>query len=222
VAFELDHLFICVSKGAPEAGRLIEFGLTEGPPNTHPGQGTANRRFFFQDGMIELLWLEDEREAKSDLVAPTGLFERLRYRETGASPFGLVFRPDGQAEPGLPFDCWEYRPPYLPEGMSFYIGKNSTAVEEPFLAYIPYRVGAEAYRARLAPYLNHPIGFQNITRVTLSAPETQSRSSILSAVELDRVSLAPVDESPIEIEFDFGKKGRRTDFRPELPLVFRW
>ncbi|MGH9760591.1 MAG: hypothetical protein ACREAC_07080, partial [Blastocatellia bacterium] len=34
MTFELDHLFICVSAGAPEADRLIEFGLTEGTSNT--------------------------------------------------------------------------------------------------------------------------------------------------------------------------------------------
>jgi len=46
MAIELDHLFICVSIRAPEADRLAAFGLTEGTPNTHPGQGTACRRFF--------------------------------------------------------------------------------------------------------------------------------------------------------------------------------
>jgi hypothetical protein len=48
----LDHLFICTSSGAPEAERLAEFGLIEGTPNCHPGQGTANRRFFFHNAML--------------------------------------------------------------------------------------------------------------------------------------------------------------------------
>ena len=43
---EFDHLFICVDSPAKEADALIEFGLTEGSANVHPGQGTANRRFF--------------------------------------------------------------------------------------------------------------------------------------------------------------------------------
>ena len=45
--FELDHLLVWVDVGGPEAERLAAFGLTEGAPNTHPGQGTACRRFFF-------------------------------------------------------------------------------------------------------------------------------------------------------------------------------
>jgi hypothetical protein len=40
--FELDHIFICVSTGAPEAEPLIWAGLQEGSRNRHPGQGTAN------------------------------------------------------------------------------------------------------------------------------------------------------------------------------------
>jgi len=47
--FEVDHLFVCANLGAPEADSLIAFGLTEGAPNVHPGQGTANRRFFFHN-----------------------------------------------------------------------------------------------------------------------------------------------------------------------------
>jgi len=52
---ELDHLFVCTAPGAPEAERLVQFGLREGPPNQHPGQGTANRRFTFANAMIELV-----------------------------------------------------------------------------------------------------------------------------------------------------------------------
>lgn len=42
---------------------LKNFGLTEGTSNRHPGQGTANRRFFFKNFFIELLWLENLEEA---------------------------------------------------------------------------------------------------------------------------------------------------------------
>ena len=47
VVYEVDHVFVWVDVGAPAADQLVSFGLTEGDPNVHPGQGTANRRFFF-------------------------------------------------------------------------------------------------------------------------------------------------------------------------------
>ena len=47
MSFELDHVFLWTALDVPEADLLVDFGLTEGPSNVHPGQGTANRRFFF-------------------------------------------------------------------------------------------------------------------------------------------------------------------------------
>ncbi|OKH26663.1 hypothetical protein NIES593_00980 [Hydrococcus rivularis NIES-593] len=35
MTFELDHLSIYTAIGAPEAARLLSFGLTEGTPNIH-------------------------------------------------------------------------------------------------------------------------------------------------------------------------------------------
>jgi hypothetical protein len=52
---ELDHVFICVDRWAPEAEQTAAFGLCERPSDVHPGQGTANRRFFFPNAMLELL-----------------------------------------------------------------------------------------------------------------------------------------------------------------------
>jgi len=74
---ELDHLFVCTTPGAPEAERLVQFGLHEGPPNQHAGQGTANRRFAFANAMIELFWVSDERGSKSKYQAHPALGEMV-------------------------------------------------------------------------------------------------------------------------------------------------
>jgi hypothetical protein len=68
---ELDHLFVCTAPGAPEAEKLVQFGLHEGPQDQHPGQGTANRHFAFANAMIELLWVSDAREAQSQSTKRT-------------------------------------------------------------------------------------------------------------------------------------------------------
>ena len=44
MSLEINHIFIAVSEGAPEIEALKKKGFAEGPPNTHPGQGTASRR----------------------------------------------------------------------------------------------------------------------------------------------------------------------------------
>src|ERR1700759_3284416 len=87
--YEIDHVFICTSAGGSEADQLVAFGLTEGSRNHHPGQGTANRRFFFENAMLELLWVEDAEEARSEAVRRLALWERWSQRNLGASPFGI-------------------------------------------------------------------------------------------------------------------------------------
>src|SRR4051794_24412182 len=106
---ELDHLFLFASVEAPEADRLMSLGLTEGSGNVHPGQGTANRRFFFRNAMLELLWVSDEREVRSEPIAPTRLWERSQSHRTGASPFGICLRSTDGTTPAPPFETWSYR-----------------------------------------------------------------------------------------------------------------
>src|SRR6187455_2460968 len=113
MALHVHHVFVCTSAGAPEAEDLVNAGLVEGSPNTHPGQGTANRRFFFESGFLELLWVHDEREAQSPLVAPTRLWDRWVERGRTANPFGLCFSSLEGPGPDLPFSVRAYRPDYL-------------------------------------------------------------------------------------------------------------
>ncbi len=104
---EFDHLFILTSASAPEVDQLVEFGLSEGQRNIHPGQGTTCRRIFFHNAMLEFLWVSDESEVRNEIITPTRLWERSRYRQSGYSPFGLCVRPvmsKGRGDQtGLPF-----------------------------------------------------------------------------------------------------------------------
>ena len=66
MSIELDHFFILTDPGAPQADLLSGIGLTEGTRNDHPGQGTANRRFFFSITALELVYVSDENEAANE------------------------------------------------------------------------------------------------------------------------------------------------------------
>jgi hypothetical protein len=89
---ELDHVFVCASPSAPEAEEFVRFGLHEGLPNEHPGQGTSCRRFSFANAMIELIWVSDPRETQSEATRRTLLWDRWSAREGVASPFGVCVR----------------------------------------------------------------------------------------------------------------------------------
>lgn len=86
--FQIDHIFIMVSKGALEADQLIQFGLSEGKLNVHLGQGTSNRLFFFNNFMLELVWVHNLKEARNENTRPTFLWKRWINRDK-KSPFGI-------------------------------------------------------------------------------------------------------------------------------------
>jgi hypothetical protein len=180
--FELDHLFICTTIGAPEADRLVAFGLTEGTPNVHPGQGTANRRFFFHNFMLELLWVYNSEEAQSALIHPTHLWQRWVGRSLGACPFGFCLRSTARPSSQLPFSTWEYRPPYLPESLSYSVGMNIDVLTEPMLFYISFGQRQDTYPADKSQPLKHAAGLYEVTRVELVSPHANIPSPELQAM----------------------------------------
>lgn len=117
-----------------EADLMLEKGFEEGPPNTHPGQGTACRRFFFANAMLEFLWVEDEAEARSARVHPLRLWERWSGRRTGACPFGIAFRPARpEAEP--PWPTFDYFPSFFPAPAK--VNARAPIVELPLMFILP-------------------------------------------------------------------------------------
>jgi hypothetical protein len=221
---ELDHFFVCTARGAPEADRLIALGLTEGTPNRHPGQGTANRRFFFHNGFLELVWVEDPAEARGDLARRTGLWERWSGRGRGASPFGVGLRPAPGAPAGVPFPAWEYRPPYLPDPLAIHMANNSEVSAEPLLFYLGFGRRADPADPTRRQPRDHAAGFRAVTRLRVSGPWRGTTSPELRAAEecCPGLSFAAGSEDLMEVGFDGETQGRSADLRPALPLILRW
>jgi hypothetical protein len=220
---ELDHCILFASAGAPEADRLIEFGLTEGSANTHPGQGTANRRFFFQNAYLELLWVDDPAEAQSERVRRMGLWERWSRRASGVCPLGVGFRPAAGGGTA-PFPAWEYRPSYLPDPLAIYMATNSDVVTEPLLFYLAFSRRPDPNDLVRRQPREHAAGVQEITRVRVSVGQGGAASAELRAAEeaCNGLSFVSANENLLEVGFDGEKGGQSADFRPALPLVFRW
>jgi Glyoxalase-like domain len=212
---ELDHLFVCTAPGAPEAEQLIQFGLHEGPPNQHPGQGTANRRFAFSNAMIELLWVSDIRKAQSQETERTLLWDRWSGRTDRACPFGICLRPVGSQDTGPPFPSWEYRPSYLPDPLVMHIG--DAGIDEPMWVYLSFM--RRPHREEC--FIEHPIGIREITGLTLttSVPlhSPASQNVIESGILKTRLGVTPL----LKIEFDSKCRNKHVDFRPRLPFLFQ-
>jgi hypothetical protein len=213
----LDHAFIACAAGAPEAVALLRLGFVEGSSNTHPGQGTANRRFFFENFMLELLWVADAAEVQSERTRRTRLWERCEQRQTGVCPFGIIFVAAVEPAPRAPFPVWSYAPIYLPAGMSMQIALL-TSLNEPELFYLPFL--RRAARRPNEPVI-HALPIRQISGLAVGVP----RPSELSAASRIAESRALLQyfESPqhvLEILFE-GPPDMCFDLRPELPLLFR-
>ena len=214
---ELDHVFVSCSEGGGEAEALVRAGLTEGSPNTHPGQGTACRRFFFENAYLELFWVHDEALARSAEVARTRLWERWSERTGRACPFALVLRPAPGAAATPPFPSWPYRPRYMPSDVAIDVALD-TPLAGPEFFYLGFQSGRP--RAGREP-VDHALGCRRLTGLTVFRPPA-GHSAVAAAVEQAGIaSFCDADEHRLELSFDAAARGT-TDLRPELPLVLRW
>lgn len=215
----IDHLFIRARAGAPEAELLRSLGLSEGSGNRHPGQGTENRRFFFNDAFLELLWIADDDEVRNAQTSPTLLAERLADGGP-ACPFGVCFRPDDD-DSTAPFPCWDYAPSYLPPGMRIGIGADVPA-SEPMWFFLPQGVAPSAYTEARRQPLDHAAGVKTITSITLTLPSTALSAPARVAGANTQLTLLEGDAYLMEIRFDHGAQGQTRDCRPTLPLLLHY
>ena len=212
MAPRLHHVFVATAPGAPEADALVELGMIEGSSNTHPGQGTANRRFFFEDMGLELIFLVDEREARSGAGRDLRLAERC-VDET-ASPFGLVLRADRQAD-ATALPGWRYFPDYFEPDMFFVVGDNSDNLAEPGCFLMPPNLPSRP------PQALSPAPFRRVANVTLSLPSASWSRTLDVVSGIDRVTVCEGHDHHMEIEFG-SNAGEVRDLGPDLPLTIRW
>lgn len=212
---KIDHLFIFSENPEKDVEELIHAGLTEGSSRVHPGQGTRNRKFYFENFYLEIMWVSNEKEIKSDLTAPTCLWERANYRSSGFSPFGLILAhtPDTDT---LFKDCLIYNPAYLPEDFTFEIITNEKYPSLPMVGRLsaPFQPGN-----RDEPTL-HPMGIRQLTGIRFGIPEADIENDFtLFFKDRDQITFEESKTHHVTLEFDHWRKNRRITFKG-LPLTF--
>ncbi len=217
---EIDHIFVCVARSAESADLLSDFGLSEGTANRHRGQGTANRRFFFNNAFIEFLYLVDSKEAQSVLTSPTNLYERLSSTTDQVSPFGVCFRPSVKGE-SFAFPAWSYRPEYLPAGFDVFIAHAPSC--EPLWFYLDFATRPDTAQPENRQVTAHRCGFKEISSVKVSSPTLGEFSEVVVAANaIEAFEFVQGAEHLVEVGFDSERAGEMKDFRPALPLIFKW
>ena len=209
---ELDHFFILTKHVADQAGILSAIGLVEGTPNDHPGQGTSNRRFFFHNAALELLYVRDAEEADAGPGRRLQLTDRVV--DPRSSPFGLITR--GDSSEATPFAGWFYQPDYFQRGYSFLIGENSDKLEEPLCVHMPFNLP----NPTIQPQSDEP--FTSLTELRIHVPVSTPSNVLKRVSAVTPISLVTNAPHLLEIVFNNEIDGQLRDLRPDLPLLIRW
>jgi hypothetical protein len=227
---ELDHIFIWVSKGAPEAKALEEIGLQPYAEATqHKGQGTASKVFIFENAYLELIWIEDEQAAaKNAARSGIDMRRRARWRQTGASPFGIgLHYLRGKASPA-PFPVIPYWSEWMKPETTIEFSKAITAQSEPMYFIVPDYLAVsdsalqEALRTRSSSMKPQGLAVQRLTdvRIISVAKRLTATASLLSRNRV--VTIKGGKTAVMELTFDAGKQGKRHDLQARLPLVIKY
>jgi glyoxalase-like protein len=213
--WELDHVFFATTDADAAEKALADFGLAFTERRIHSGQGTANACAVFENGFFELLRPHDLAELRSSVVQPLGLDERMRWRETGASPFGLCFRGES---PSGPFETWQYQAAYLPAGTGIPIVTPRGFHADPLVFISP-----QAKRPTGGSPEHHGAR-RTLTRVTVerAASARPVSAGVRWFAENGYFALKDGPAPVLELEWDDRREGELRDFSPALPIRIRW
>jgi hypothetical protein len=119
---EFDHVWIVVSRDAPERAALERAGFKISPKvNRNDGQGTASVSSEFLNAYIELMWPDPTVSVAQGAERGVEKFKnRMNWRTTGWCPIGIALHRTG---PGatLPFPTWSIAPDWMPKGTAIEI-----------------------------------------------------------------------------------------------------
>jgi hypothetical protein len=211
---ELHHFFILVQSGGTVANLLSSAGMNEGSGNTHKGQGTSNRRFNFQNGTLELLWVHDTEEAINGSGKNLLLAQRAKEKHT--SPFGIILTRKDTTHLDMPFNGWTYQPDYFEPPHAFHIGNNSSNLLEPLCIYMPF-----IEPLNLTTYQTDT-SFSFISNVHIYTTSTALSDTLQITSTADRLTTSQAEEHLMVIDFDNNRCGLSKDLRPEIPLIVNW
>ena len=214
--YEIDHVWMLVEHGAPEAELFRALGMLVAPPVVHEGQGTVGVPVMFENVYLELLSVEDEALASQTVGAD--YVRRLAWRAEGQAPFGVGLREVATGDPPLPTE--RYTAPWLQPGTALQVFSDQS-VHEPALFMLP-------------DYLTYPAlkqAFPQVAQALASKPGAVTGVELTLAHAVDRSAparwiaadglLAFVDgvTPHLHLVIEGGAKGERQDLRPHLPLT---
>ena len=214
---DIDHIFIFTNDNGKIADELVLFGLTEGSSRIHVGQGTTNRKFYFDNFFLEILWVHNEAEIRSDLIKPTGLWQRANFKSTNFSPFGLCIVNTDETE-SLFQNALKYQPAYFPEGLNIEILTNEQKSNLPWTFRLPFK----GQKKNETEPTEHECGLKNLTNVEFGITNYNKTDEFIQQfVGQEKIKFTSSSTNNLTLTFDDNKNGLTKKFE-ELNLKINY
>jgi hypothetical protein len=207
---DIDHIFIFVdSKEATD--ELVDFGLNEGSGNVHKGIGTANRRFFFKNFYLEILWVRNKQEAKS--LKKLGIWERYDFKNTDYSRFGFCFT-NTKATDYIFKNSISWQPEFLQNNEKVDILTNH---KMPWI----FRFPAKRKKTLLDEPKKHKIKLTKLTKAIIKLNANDYEEELQELQSNTILQYEHKDKNSLTLEFNNRKENRSKVFT-SLDLVIKY
>jgi len=213
---KVHHLFIVSEHMGFPADKLVELGFTEGSSRVHPGQGTQNRKFYFGNCYIEILWADNQDDLRSERVINSGLSDRINYRQTGFAPYGVCLEHDKQTDAFFQ-DAHLYFPTYFPDDWSIAVRHDVNHKSFPWFFRLPFK---ERYAPNDEP-VDHDNGVKEITQIVFTLNNDDYAAWSAHRYNDSILQFESGSYPHLLLEFD-GGKSQRTEYLEELHLTLTW
>ena len=225
---QTDHIFIFSNNNGKEAKELVDFGFLEGSSRVHKGQGTTNRKFYFKNFFLEILWVNDLEEIQSPLVAPTKLWQRADFKKNNFSPFGLCLvnteSTDLVFANATSTNVVKYQPQYFPAGMEIEILTNEHLPHLPWTFRLPFKGEIET-EIKENKHQNEPTthqnGIKNLTEASFGIPYFKGIVNFQNEQTIKFVKNNIIKAYTLTLTFDNQEQGKTKVFS-ELPLIIKY
>ena len=203
----VDHIFIFSGDEGVVANLLVEFGLSEGSNRIHKGQGTTNRKFYFHNFFLEILWVHNVQEIKSELTGPSGLWERSEFSDNGFSRFGLCLV--NAEETDLLFrNAFAYRPKFLPDPLQIDVLNNDHQSTLPWTFRLPFKGNSDFTSEPLI----HKQNVKKLTRACFEYSGVVKDGFLKYFKEPGQAQFKKTHRNWLTLTFDEERQGKNVDF----------
>ncbi|MFY8036840.1 MAG: hypothetical protein ACOVMQ_06715 [Cyclobacteriaceae bacterium] len=213
---KIDHIFIFTDDYGKVADLLIDFGWVEGSSRIHTGQGTTNRKFYFDNFFFEVLWVYNQDELRSPLTKPTGLWKRADFQKNNSSPFGLCLVNTDDTDV-LFVNSYKYQPIYFPSGLALDVIQHDNNRGLPWTFRLPFK----GQQTNASEPKVHPNGIRQLTN-TVFEYQSQTENSFVDQFKKEAsIHFEYSSRNWLTLTFDDGRTGRTAQFT-ELQLTISY